>query len=94
MGRLFDERPLRFVYDKAWMSASDAYPISPAMPLTQHDHAGEVVHAFFENLLPEGEKPAPPHYRATTWRAVAALVAENADGARISSAGAQDKCEV
>lgn len=136
VGRLFDERPLRFVYDNAWMGASDAYPITPAMPLTQREHAGEAVHAFFENLLPEGhirkflqisrhattvfgllrsvggdtasglmmlpqgEKPAPPSYRPTTWQAVAArlddasvpaLVAENAEGARISLAGAQDK---
>lgn len=136
VGRLFDEQPLRFVYDSAWLSASYAYPISPAMPLASGDYAGDAVHAFFENLLPEGqvrkilqisrhattvfgllrsvggdtasglmmlsqdEKPAPPHYRATTWQEVAArlndatlpaLVAENAQGARISLAGAQDK---
>jgi len=136
VGRLFDERPLRFVYDESWLSLPDARAISPTIPLASGDHASDAVHAFFENLLPEGhirkflqisrhattvfgllrsvggdtasgltilsqgERPAPPHYRATTWQAVAArlkdaatpaLVAENAEGARISLAGAQDK---
>lgn len=136
VGRLFDERPLRFVYDDAWMNLPGAHAISPSIPLVQGDHAGDAVHAFFENLLPEGharkflqisrhattvfgllrsvggdtasgltllpqgERPAPPHYRPATWQDVAArlrnatlpaLVAENAEGARISLAGAQDK---
>lgn len=136
VGRLYDERPLRFVYDESWRKGSDAQAISPTMPLTQADHAGDAVHAFFENLLPEGqvrkflqlsrhattvfgllrsvggdtasgltilpqgEKPAPAHYRPTTWQAIAerlkhgavpALVAESDEGARISLAGAQDK---
>ncbi|MNQ87888.1 Serine/threonine-protein kinase HipA [compost metagenome] len=51
-------------------------------------------------ILPQGERPAPPRYRPTTWQAIAArlkhagvpaLVAENAEGTRISLAGAQDK---
>ncbi|EJO33327.1 type II toxin-antitoxin system HipA family toxin [Achromobacter marplatensis] len=136
VGRLFDERPLRFVYDDAWLNSPGARAISPAIALNGHDHAGDAVHAFFENLLPEGhvrkflqisrhattvfgllrsvggdtasgltilpqgEQPAPPHYRPSTWQEVAArlrngavpaLVAENAEGARISLAGAQDK---
>lgn len=28
VGRLFDERPMRFVYDNAWLSAAGARPIS------------------------------------------------------------------
>lgn len=136
VGRLFDERPLRFVYDDAWLNLRGARAISPAIPLNGENHAGDAVHAFFENLLPEGhvrkflqisrhattvfgllrsvggdtasgltilpqgERPAPPHYRPSTWQEVAArlrngavpaLVAENAEGARISLAGAQDK---
>lgn len=136
VGCLFDERPLRFVYDDAWLNSPGARAISPAIALNGHDHAGDAVHAFFENLLPEGhirkflqisrhattvfgllrsvggdtasgltilpqgEQPAPPHYRPSTWQEVAArlrngavpaLVAENAEGARISLAGAQDK---
>ncbi|SSW64603.1 type II toxin-antitoxin system HipA family toxin [Achromobacter agilis] len=136
VGRLFDERPLRFVYDDAWLGLPGAHAISPSMPMRSGDHAGGAVHAFFENLLPEGqvrkflqasrhattvfgllrsvggdtasgltilpqgERPAPARYRPATWQeiaarlkdaAVPALVAENADGARISLAGAQDK---
>lgn len=103
VGRLFDERPLRFVYDDAWLGWPAAHAIAPDIPLRDGDHAGEAVHAFFENLLPEGrlrrflqvsrhattvfgllrsvggdtasgltiwpqgERPAPPRYRATTW---------------------------
>ncbi|WMD19956.1 type II toxin-antitoxin system HipA family toxin [Achromobacter seleniivolatilans] len=136
VGRLFDERPLRFVYDAGWLTQPGARAISPTIPLTRPEHLGDAVHAYFENLLPEGhirkflqisrhattvfgllrsvggdtasgltllpqgELPAPPHYRPATWQEVAArlkngavpsLVAENAEGARISLAGAQDK---
>ena len=136
VGRLFDERPLRFIYDDAWLRWPDAHAISPEVTLRDGDHTGAAVHAFFENLLPEGpirrflqvsrhattvfgllrsvggdtasgltilpqgERPAPARYRAATWRdiairlqdtAIPALAAENADGARISLAGAQDK---
>jgi len=51
-------------------------------------------------ILPQGEKPAPPSYRPTSWAEIAqrlqqtlvpALVAENAEGTRVSLAGAQDK---
>lgn len=54
VGRLFDEQPLRFVYDDAWLSHRDARPISPSIPLLHGDQSSEAVHAFFENLLPEG----------------------------------------
>ncbi|MGS1110283.1 HipA domain-containing protein [Achromobacter anxifer] len=136
VGRLFDERPLRFVYDDAWLNWAGAHAISPSVPLRGGDHAGDAVHAFFENLLPEGhvrkflqvsrhattifgllrsvggdtasgltilpqgELPAPARHRPATWQDVAmrlqdvvvpALAAENAEGARISLAGAQDK---
>lgn len=54
VGRLFDERPLRFVYDDAWLGDSGVRPIAPSMPLQRGDQSNEAVHAFFENLLPEG----------------------------------------
>ncbi|CAM3927981.1 type II toxin-antitoxin system HipA family toxin [Bordetella muralis] len=136
VGRLFDEQPLRFRYDPAWLTWSEARPIAPSLGLGQQDHVGDHVLAYFENLLPEGhirrflsvsrhastafgllrsvggdtasgltivpqgEKPAPPGYRPTTWVDIAqqlqhavipALAAENAEGTRISLAGAQDK---
>jgi serine/threonine-protein kinase HipA len=135
VGRLFDERPLRFRYDPSWLKEPGAAPLSARLPLQDEDHAGDQVVAYFENLLPEGdirrflsvsrhattvfgllrsvggdtaggltlmpqgEKPAPPRYRPTTWADIAAQLlngsvpafAAEAEGARISLAGAQDK---
>ena len=54
VGRLFDEQPLRFVYDDAWLTLPNTRPISPSIPLLHGDQSSEAVHAFFENLLPEG----------------------------------------
>jgi serine/threonine-protein kinase HipA len=135
VGRLFDERPLRFRYDPSWLKAPAAVPLSASLPLGSEDHASDQVAAYFENLLPEGnirrflsvsrhattvfgllrsvggdtaggltlmpqgEKPAPPRYRPTTWADIAAQLgngsvpafAAETEGARISLAGAQDK---
>lgn len=136
VGTLFDETPLKFRYADAWLQASDAEPIAPGIGLQQQEHAGELVYAYFENLLPEGDirrylgisqhattvfgllcavggdtagglsllpqgkKPEPRGYRATTWAAIAKslhnpaqapLIAQNMEGGRISLAGAQDK---
>ncbi|ARP85026.1 HipA N-terminal domain-containing protein [Bordetella genomosp. 9] len=54
VGTLFDERPLRFRYAASWLARSDARPLANSLPLQAADHAGEQVHAYFENLLPEG----------------------------------------
>ncbi|MEN4919103.1 type II toxin-antitoxin system HipA family toxin [Achromobacter spanius] len=54
VGRLFDERPLRFVYDDAWLGYPGVRPIAPSIPLQPGDQSNEAVHAYFENLLPEG----------------------------------------
>ncbi|MBB1626791.1 type II toxin-antitoxin system HipA family toxin [Achromobacter sp. UMC71] len=54
VGRLFDERPLRFIYDDAWLQWPDAHAISPEVILRDGEHTSAAVHAFFENLLPEG----------------------------------------
>jgi serine/threonine-protein kinase HipA len=136
VGTLFDQTPLTFRYADAWMNASHREPIAPNIGLHQQEHAGELVYAYFENLLPEGdirrylsirqhattvfgllcavggdtasglsllpqgEKPAPPSYRDTSWAALAKslrnpaeapLLAQNAADGRISLAGAQDK---
>lgn len=59
VGRLsVDERQaLRFVYQPAWQT--QGYPLAPLLPL-EHTSVGEepwqdVAHAFFQNLLPEGQ---------------------------------------
>lgn len=52
-GRLWDERPLRFEYDDAWVS-SGRPPLAHALPLSgQFDQSA--AHAYFGGLLPEGE---------------------------------------
>lgn len=45
---------LEFLYDEAWMSDRNAFPISTRMPLTQRQHDPEAVYPWFLNLLPEG----------------------------------------
>lgn len=52
VGVLIDETPLRFIYAEPVLVHGNE-PISPAMGLGQAEYAGEVVEAFFENLLPE-----------------------------------------
>lgn len=42
-------------YDEQWRAASDATPLSLSMPLAQQVHAGPVVRAFMEGLLPDNE---------------------------------------
>lgn len=59
--------------------------------------AGDTAGAF--TIVPAGQPPAPPHYTATSWPAIAAVLARasasaidlQGPGARISLAGAQDK---
>lgn len=52
VGALFDEVPIRFVYDATWQRGHQA-SISPQLPLSQIEHSGMVVETYFENLLPE-----------------------------------------
>jgi serine/threonine-protein kinase HipA len=59
--------------------------------------AGDTAGAFV--LVAPGQTPEPPRYEATTWEAIAAILAKRSasaidiheQGARISLAGAQDK---
>ena len=61
------------------------------------DVAGDTAGAFV--LVAPGQTPDPPRYEATTWEAIAAILAKRSasaidiheQGARISLAGAQDK---
>ncbi|WP_235272420.1 HipA N-terminal domain-containing protein [Halomonas sp. KO116] len=55
IGRLHNTRPLRFEYTHEWLTNSQANSLSPRLPLTQQQHSGDSVLAYFENLLPEGE---------------------------------------
>lgn len=50
-----DGAAIRLAYDAAWLSESDRFPISLAMPLQSEVHDGELVLPWMLNLLPEGE---------------------------------------
>ncbi|MFA6179232.1 MAG: type II toxin-antitoxin system HipA family toxin [Candidatus Methylopumilus sp.] len=52
VGELFDEAPVKFVYDSTWQK-NHQVGISPQMPLSQAEHSGQAVESYFENLLPE-----------------------------------------
>jgi serine/threonine-protein kinase HipA len=62
--------------------------------------AGDTAGAFV--LVASGQTPEPPRYEATTWEAIAAILAKRSasaidiheQGARISRAGAQDKTSI
>jgi serine/threonine-protein kinase HipA len=45
---------LSFTYDATWLESGMA-PISQSLPPRAEPYAGEPVHNFFSNLLPEGE---------------------------------------
>lgn len=55
VGVLQDEESPVFAYDKAWLGAPDAYPLSRQLPLQVEPFAGRSVRAFFAGLLPEAD---------------------------------------
>lgn len=46
---------IAFRYDAEWLAAPSRLPVSLSLPLRADAHRGEVVAAFFENLLPDSE---------------------------------------
>lgn len=138
VGTLFDEAPIKFVYETAWRQ-NHQEAISPNINLSQEVHSGQAVESYFENLLPEagirdllklkfqvtsifgllsmiggdtasdltilpeGEVPQPPQYKAITWQDIADEFTQQQgvirniqeeDGLRISLAGAQRKLSI
>src|SRR5262245_22546536 len=56
VGRVVQERhKLRFVYDSAWRTSTQAMPLSLSMPLASAEHGHEPIHAFMWGLLPDNE---------------------------------------
>lgn len=49
-----DDGRFRFQYAGAWLESPRAFPISVTLPLLPAPHTGPAAHAFFANLLPEG----------------------------------------
>ncbi|MBQ8101057.1 MAG: HipA N-terminal domain-containing protein [Paludibacteraceae bacterium] len=43
-----------FAYDKTYLQSVDARPISLTMPLTDQPYDSNILHPFFDGLIPEG----------------------------------------
>ncbi len=44
-----------FVYADSWLSSPLSRPITLSMPLREARYSGDIVHSFFDNLLPDNE---------------------------------------
>lgn len=49
-----DENGYTFAYDSQYLASAVAEPISLTMPLTRKPYTGNVLHPFFDGLIPEG----------------------------------------
>ncbi len=56
VGLLHRTEPLSFTYDPGWLASAEAKPLDPSLPLSPERIDSPHVHAFFENLLPEGDQ--------------------------------------
>ncbi|HEY8605921.1 MAG TPA: type II toxin-antitoxin system HipA family toxin [Noviherbaspirillum sp.] len=56
IGTLHRTDPLSFTYTPAWLDRKGAVALHPSIPLAPGIQQSPVVHAFFENLLPEGDQ--------------------------------------
>lgn len=56
IGSLYHRAPLSSSYDIAWLDNPEEKPLDPEIPLQTGEIASIYVHAFFENLLPEGDQ--------------------------------------
>lgn len=56
--RLPTRGPMEFLYDAAWKQSPEARPLSLSLPLTPDPLPlrGEVVHNYFDNLLPDSDR--------------------------------------
>ena len=50
---------LAFKYDLQWLSSSNARPLSLSLPLATQQFFGDIVHHFFDNLLPDNPQVIP-----------------------------------
>lgn len=49
-----DENGYKFEYDSDYLASEKAEPISLTLPLTAKAHVSNVLHPFFDGLIPEG----------------------------------------
>ncbi|MCK5882593.1 MAG: HipA N-terminal domain-containing protein [Bacteriovoracaceae bacterium] len=57
IGQLIRDEELMhsFQYDSNWLTSSNRFQLSLALPLQEESFANKLTLSFFENLLPEGE---------------------------------------
>jgi HipA-like protein len=56
VGSLYNETPLAFSYEPVWLNNPAAIPLTAEIPFQTGKINSSYVHAFFENLLPEGDQ--------------------------------------
>jgi serine/threonine-protein kinase HipA len=81
VGSLHNEDPLAFSYDEAWLNNPNATPLDPEIPLQAGKITSPYVHAFFENLLPEGDQRkliSMRHHVSTVFGLLAAVGGDTA----------------
>ena len=49
-----DENGYTYVYSPTYLSSENAEPISLTLPLTDKPYVSNVLHPFFDGLIPEG----------------------------------------
>ena len=49
-----DENGYTFVYDIGYLANKNAEPVSLTLPLTDKPYVSNVLHPFFDGLIPEG----------------------------------------
>jgi serine/threonine-protein kinase HipA len=49
-----DENGYTFTYDTSYLEKENAEPVSLTMPLTNKSYVNNVLHPFFDGLIPEG----------------------------------------
>ncbi len=49
-----DENGYRFEYDPQYLTSENAEPISLTLPLSDKPYISNVLHPFFDGLIPEG----------------------------------------
>lgn len=82
LGTLYPTAPLCFEYSAQWLARADAKPLHPHIALAPGRLSGPEVHAFFENLLPEGDqrKLLSLRYQATSVFGLLAMVGGDTAG--------------
>ncbi|MFT5590342.1 MAG: serine/threonine-protein kinase HipA [Bradyrhizobium sp.] len=85
IGTLYNDQPLAFEYAAAWLDQPAAQALTPEIPLQAGKISTPFVHAFFENLLPEGEQRTliSLRYHASTVFGLLAIIGGDTAGSTV-----------